>query len=64
MKLQKVACNTDYTVYLDIYFMIDTAKVASSSRHFTELAQISVMYAPVNHTGSYFIQMPNKPNQQ
>ena len=39
MKLQKVACNTDYTVYLDIYFMLDTAKVASSSRHFTLIAQ-------------------------
>ena len=33
MKLQKVAYNMDYTVdlYLDIYFMLDTAKVASSS---------------------------------
>ena len=31
MKLEKVAYNMDYTVYLDIYFMLDTAKVASSS---------------------------------
>ena len=28
-----VACNTDYTVYLDIYFKLDTAEVVSSSRH-------------------------------
>ena len=31
MKLEKVAYNMDYTVYLDIYFMLDTAKVVSSS---------------------------------
>ena len=30
MKLEKVAYNMDYMVYLDIYFMVDTAKVASS----------------------------------
>ena len=32
MKLKKVAYNMDFTVYLDIYFMLDTAEVASSSR--------------------------------
>ena len=31
MKFEKIAYNMDYTVYLDIYFMLDTAKVASSS---------------------------------
>ena len=31
MKLEKVAYNNAYIVYLDIYFMLDTAKVASSS---------------------------------
>ena len=35
MKLEKVAYNMDYTVYLDIYFTLDTAKVASSSLAFT-----------------------------
>ena len=31
MKIEKVAYNMDHTVYLDIYFMLDTAKVVSSS---------------------------------
>ena len=43
IKLEKVAYNMDYTVYLDIfvYFMLDTAKVVSSSLAFTNRFQIA-----------------------
>ena len=45
IKLEKVAYNMDYTVYLDIfvYFMLDTAKVVSSSLAFTNRFQIAAI---------------------
>ena len=40
MKLEKVAYNMDYTAYLDIYFMLDTAKVVSSSLALMQLQRV------------------------
>ena len=40
MKLEKVAYNMDYTVYLGIYFMLDTAKVVSSSLALMQLQRV------------------------
>ena len=31
LKLEKVAYNMNYTVYLDVYFILDTVEVLSSS---------------------------------
>ena len=39
MKLEKVAYNMDYTVYLAIYFMLDTVKVVWSSMALTCLME-------------------------